>query len=147
MLYSGNLNFNIEYPIECITSYENDEIQKVYCVDGLNPCRVINICNTYNSNHSFDFKPKVDVPINVNISKLYNGAGDFKSGIVQYAITLYNKFEAESNIVYISPLHYISPQDRGGKVDELITCSFKIDLEIPSKFLPEKKRVRKLEKN
>ena len=138
---NNNLNFDITNPIECLTSYENKDVQKVYWVDGENPCRVINICNTYDSNHSFDFKPKVDIPINVNISKLYNGAGNFKSGVVQYAITLYNKFEAESNIVYISPLHYISPQDRGGKVDELITCSFKIDLESPKNLNYQNARV------
>lgn len=147
ILYEGDLKFNINNPIECLTSYENDDVQKVYWVDGLNPCRVINICNTYNSNHSFDFKPKVNVPINVNISKLYNGAGNFKSGIVQYAITVYNKFEAESNIVYISPLHYISPQDRGGKVDELITCSFKIDITVPKGFKYQNARVYAIYRN
>lgn len=140
-IYSGNLKFRIDYPIECLSSYESKDVQKVYWVDGINPCRVINICNTYDSNHSFDFKPKVDVPINVSISKLYNGAGNFKSGVVQYAITLYNKFEAETNIVYMSPLHYISPQDRGGKVDELVTCSFKIDITVPTGLIYQNARV------
>ena len=59
-LFSGNFNFNTNNPIESIEVYENDEIQKVYWVDGLNQSRVINIVaedsivESYTSN-SFDF--------------------------------------------------------------------------------------------
>ena len=44
-LYQGHLNFDMKYPIETIAYYENEEIQKVYWIDGLNQPRVINICN------------------------------------------------------------------------------------------------------
>jgi hypothetical protein len=46
VLYNGNLGFNIDNPIECLTSYETEDIQKVYWVDGINPPRVINIEST-----------------------------------------------------------------------------------------------------
>lgn len=127
-LYHGNLSFRITNPIECITSYEADEVQKVYWVDGINQPRVINICNTYTKTDTFDFVPSVTDSINVTIEKEHNGTGNFKSGVIQYYITFYKKFGPETNAVYQSPLYYISPSDRGGKVEETQTCSFKISI-------------------
>jgi hypothetical protein len=45
-LFSGNLNFSTDHPIENIGVYENNNIQKVYWIDGLNQSRVINIVAT-----------------------------------------------------------------------------------------------------
>lgn len=36
LLYKGFLNFQYKYPIEAIANYENDTIQKIYWVDGIN---------------------------------------------------------------------------------------------------------------
>lgn len=132
-LFIGDLNFNINHPIECITSYEADDVQKVYWVDGFNQPRVINICKTYDSSVAFDFSPSIPENVEVNIVKEYNGNGNFVSGIIQYFITFYNRFSSETNVAYESPLYYISPEDRGGKTDEIQTCSFKINIEHHSK--------------
>ena len=35
-MYTGDLDFDAECPIECITSYESEEIQKVYEMQGIN---------------------------------------------------------------------------------------------------------------
>lgn len=130
-LYEGNLNFDIESPIECITSYEGDEVLKVYWVDGLNQPRYINVFpdTTYPENTSFDFVPSIVEGVSVSIEKEYNGTGQFNSGVIQYYITYYKKFGAETNAVYQSPLYYISPSDRGGKVNENQTCNFKITIQ------------------
>jgi hypothetical protein len=45
-LYSGILNFDMTHPIETLAWYENEEIQKVYWVDGLNKPRMINIIHS-----------------------------------------------------------------------------------------------------
>ena len=127
---NNTLNFNINNPIECITVYEADDVQKVYWVDGLNQPRVINICvdSSYLENTSFDFTPNVEKLPEVIITKQFLGTGNFISGTIQYIVTYYNKYNAETNVVYISPLHYISPKDRGGKVDENINCSFHLTI-------------------
>jgi hypothetical protein len=44
-LYHGNLNFDLNHPIEAVGYYESEEVQKVYWVDGYNPNRFINISN------------------------------------------------------------------------------------------------------
>lgn len=127
-LYNGNLNFKTSNPIECITSYEADDVQKVYWVDGENQPRFINICKQYDSSYTFNFNPIIEGGIEVSIEKEYNGSGNFPSGIIQYYITYYNKYEAETQAVYQSPLYYISPSNRGGNIDETQTCNFKIKI-------------------
>ena len=126
----NNLNFDIDNPIECITSYEGDEVQKVYWVDGKNQPRYINVFpdESYPVETSFDFVPSIVEGMDVNIEKEYNGTGNFESGVIQYYITYYKKFGAETNTVYQSPLYYISPEDRGGAAGEVQTCSFKITI-------------------
>lgn len=127
-IYRGQLGFNVNNPIECVTSYEADNIQKVYWVDGIHQPRVINICNTYDSSFSFDFTPNIPDVIDVTIEKEYNGSGSFPTGVIQYFVTLYNKFSSETCAAYESPLYYISAQDRGGNADEIQTCNFKITI-------------------
>lgn len=60
-LYRGNLGFDTGHPIESIGIYENEEIQKVYWVDGKNQPRLINIYNIYNEGNDtqFDFIPEI----------------------------------------------------------------------------------------
>jgi hypothetical protein len=48
LLYEGDLNFNVNNPIDAIGYYESEEVQKVYWVDGLNTNRFINVANNSN---------------------------------------------------------------------------------------------------
>lgn len=47
LLYEGSLGFSAENPIETISLYETEDIQKVYWVDGKNQPRFINIKKDY----------------------------------------------------------------------------------------------------
>lgn len=47
LLYEGSLGFSSENPIETISLYETEDIQKVYWVDGKNQPRFINIKKDY----------------------------------------------------------------------------------------------------
>ena len=131
LLYEGNLEFSADNPIECIASYEGDEVLKVYWVDGIKQPRYINVFpdKTYHEDDSFDFTPSIVDGVDVFIEKEYNGTGLFKSGVIQYYITYYKKFGAETNVVYQSPLYYISQSDRGGKVNEDQSCNFRITIQ------------------
>lgn len=134
-IYNGNLKFNVDFPIECTAFWEAEDVVKVYWVDGLNPPRSINIEKEYNNiedENIFNFVPSVkSTNLNVEITKEYEGKGNFPSGVVQYYITYYNKFGSESNISYASPLYYISPKDRGGEADESNNCSFLLRIANP----------------
>lgn len=135
LLYKGNLNFNLKYPIETLVSYESELIQKVYWTDNLNQPRFINIASTkykkntepqaYNDT-SFDFVQDVGtLNIDVKVTKKF-GIGEFPPGVIQYAFSYYNKNGQESNIFYVTPLYYISYLDRGGSPEGKIANAFSI---------------------
>lgn len=135
LLYKGNLNFKLDKPIETLTFFENDDIQKVYWTDKENQPRVINIVTdeAYPSTTTgdetetrFDFVPEVSLNEEVEINKKQLGTGLFPPGSVKYLITYYRKYGSESNIVYESPLYYPTIGDRACSPDEISGDSFEI---------------------
>lgn len=136
LLYEGNLNFNVNNPIENISVYENDNIQKVYWIDGLNQSRVINIVadstvsGSWNDG-SFDFVQDLELKETVTVVRDDLASGSFSSGVIQYAFTYYNKYGQESNIFYTSPIQYISFASRGASPEEKVSNSFTITIANP----------------
>ena len=130
-LYSGNLNFNLNYPIETLGYYESENVQKIYWVDGLNPARFINIASTKiqnNNDTQFDCKGTIYKVPNVTITKDYSEVGNFVGGTIQYFLTYYNKFGTETGIVWQSDLQYATKHNRGCKEGEQAQCVFKLNI-------------------
>jgi hypothetical protein len=126
ILYGGQLGFDLNYPIETLTYYENKDVQKVYWVDGINQPRYINIVkDSYESGYDFqfDFNPKVYYFPEVEITKNHSG-GMFPSGVIQYFISYYTKYGAETGIVWASDLQYLSNSDKANSPDQTTDCSF-----------------------
>lgn len=129
---SGNLNFNVNNPIEALSNYESEDIIKVYWVDGINQPRFINISDkslsTPNTNTFINFISDFNNSEKVTITKEFIGESGFKSGIIQYMFTYSNKFGQETNLAYISPIYYISPSDRGASDEEKVNCQFHLEI-------------------
>ena len=133
VLYSGILNFG--ETIQTLGIYENENIQKVYWIDGVNQPRVINIVKdrllgadpTYNTT-SFDFVPELALEEVVEVYPTLGGNGQFATGTIQYAFTYYNKYGQETNIFYTTDLYYITYSNRGGSPEDNINISFKITI-------------------
>lgn len=129
--FAGNLNFNVEYPIEAISIYENENTQKVYWTDGLNSPRVINIGKNNSSVISINdvsFTPNITKGEVVSIENDFNISGAFPSGTIQYAFSYINKAGVESNLFYVSPLYYTAFKNRGANPEDLVNTAFKISL-------------------
>lgn len=132
-LYSGNLNFSLNNPLETLGVYENEDIQKVYWVDGINQPRVINIkASKYIRNKwsdsSFDFIPELALKEEVFVEPVSNSSM-FAPGVIQYAFSYYNKYGQESNIFNVSPLCYLTHKNRGASPEETIKdLAFKINI-------------------
>lgn len=144
-LYSGNLNFSKDHLIETLPLYENEKVQKIYWTDGLNQPRVINIVADENergtwTDTSFDFLKEESFRLNVNVSKQLSG-GIFPSGVIQYVITCFNQNGSESPILYISPLMYLTSDDKGEAGDTSVSCSFKLFIQLLDKTSYEYLRV------
>lgn len=130
LLFQGNLGFNVEYPIEALSIYENDNIQKIYWTDGLNRPRVINIIadTSKYTNNSFDFVQVLGLKETLKVSRIDTANGLFAPGVIQYAMTYFNKYGQESNIFATSDLLYTSFGDRGGSPEDKVSNSFRIQL-------------------
>lgn len=127
-IYKGNNIFNKDNPIETTCYIESEDVIKVYWVDGNKPPKYINIKNIYEENACLEFIPIINIYPTVDIVKNTDGSGKFPNGTIQYFITYYNKYGSESNIVYNSSIYYLSPVNRGGKVDDTNNCSFTINI-------------------
>lgn len=136
-------NFNFGKQIKGIFCYENSELQKVYWVDGVNQLRYINIAD---SNFKSESNPEGKLPITEEIYldsspeftlnhtievERVSGGGIFTAGVVQYAFTYYMKYGAETGIVDMTPLYYISEVERGLLADESVGCSFRVKIKNP----------------
>lgn len=140
-LAEGSFNFGDN--IKGIFCYENSELQKVYWVDGVNQLRYINIAD---SNFKSGTNPEGKLPITneiymnsspefklghtIRVERI-SGGGVFNAGVIQYAFTYYMKYGAETSIVDMTPLYYVSEKERGLLADETVGCSFKISIENP----------------
>lgn len=136
VLYSGNLGFDSDYPIETIGVYENENIQKVYWVDGLNQPRVINITAPSDiqdswDDGSFNFVQELSLNENISVKRDNSSNGVFSPGVIQYAFSYYNLYGQESNIFYTTNLNYITYDSRGGSPEETVSNSFKITITNP----------------
>ena len=129
VIFSGNLNFSTDNPLETLVSYEAEDIQKIYWVDGKNQPRVLNLMDEKlpNVNNSyFDFIRELALNEKVAVKKLLGANGIFASGVIQYAFTYYTKNGQESNIFYTTPLNYVSPAERGASPEEKVSNAFNI---------------------
>ena len=136
-------NFNFGNNIKGIFCYENSELQKVYWVDGVNQLRYINIAE---SNFKSPLYPDGKLPIKdaiyldsspefrlghtIEVERVAGG-GVFTAGVIQYAFTYYMKYGAETGIVDMTPLYYISEIERGLLADETVGCSFRVKIKNP----------------
>lgn len=133
LLFEGNMDLDLDYPLETLVSYESEQVQKVYWTDNKNQPRLINIAATipaggYNEG-TFDFVSTLQLKEEVTIQKMLGASGMFAPGVIQYAFTYFNKYSQESNIFYISPLLYISFKDRGASPEEKVDNAFKITID------------------
>lgn len=121
ILYKGNLNFDTDAPIESVVYYESEEVQKIYWVDGRNPLRMMNFMSPASilaefDDNGFDVNKRISYGIAARISKDNSGSSR-ANGTVQYLLTYYDEYGAESGIAWISDLVYLSPFGHGGSAD------------------------------
>lgn len=131
-VFEGNANFDFEHPIQALPIFENDHLQKVYWVDGLNQPRVINIArsSTLIDANFLNFSREVVLAHTFEVTK-YSTGGEFPVGTVQYAFSYYTKFGQESCLADVSPMYYLSPMEGGLDATSIAHCSFKIKINTP----------------
>lgn len=111
------------------------EIQKVYWTDGINQPRFINITKRVPTDGyidtSFDFIPTLSLKDTIHVKKVADSSGLFPAGVIQYAVTYYNKYGQESNVSVVSPLIATSYTSRAGSPEDTIGNAFKVTIKNP----------------
>lgn len=138
LLYCRNLGFSSINPIQTIFNFENENIQKIYWVDGKNQLRFLNIKHSISNGDSEELIDLKSSSINIvgdySLSqiKLSNtfGGGTHTSGMIQYAYNLYNLNGSQTTI---SPLSDLIPLDKGsnnggGEVNEIVGTSLSMNI-------------------
>ena len=122
-LYSGNLGFSLDNPIESVVYYETEDIQKIYWVDGLHVLRFMNFMADSEERSSwrsmsnpFDTNREVGFGATATITK-DNSGNNRPNGVVQYFLTYFNKHGQETGFAWASDLVYLSPAGIGGAAD------------------------------
>ena len=140
-LFSGNLDFDCEHPIESVVYHETDDIQKIYWVDGKNVLRFMNFMekpdeatgfypwqNEYGYDKTyFDSNRKAEFGVRVSIDK-DNSGNTRANGVTQYLLTYFNKHGQETGYVWVSDLVYLSPLTHGGSADGTNANSVKLSI-------------------
>lgn len=143
VLYTGDLSLSNEHPLQTVSDYEAELIQKVYWTDGINRPRVINIAKpelleaTYGddgytsiyTDAPFDFVQDLALNEEVTIERSSSSSGLFAAGVIQYAFTYCYKYGQETNIFYTSELLYTAHSDRGGSAEDTVACAFNINID------------------
>ena len=124
----------------------SDEMHDTILVDGVNLAHPSDNKNTgireylsamfptgLYSRDSFDFIRKLNLTEIVDVEKSYD-YGEFPPGVIQYALSYYDKYGQESNIFYTTPLYYISHKDRAGNREDKCSNNFKITVTNPDNF-------------
>lgn len=149
ILYIGNLNMDVEHPIQALGIYEGELVQKVYWVDGKNQPRSINIVanrllfkdkdimelsdadkNNLYPEGCFDFTQELLLNEEITVTR-EEGGGAFSPGTIQYAFSYYNRHGQESNLFYTTELLNISFPTRGGSPEDVVSNTFHISIKNP----------------
>lgn len=130
-LFSGNIGLSTDHPLETLGVFENENVQKVYWVDGVHQLRCINIADTttrdVGNTTQFDANPTLALNHTISITKR-NSGGEFPAGTIQYAFTYHNQYGPETNIFETSPLYELCPKTKGVAADGRTTCSFLVNI-------------------
>lgn len=129
LIYIGDLNLNIENPVQILNNYENNKIDKIYWVDGKEQLRFLNIRQ---STKNGDIENLIDVDesslnilsdvnlVEPKIDEITYG-GVHTAGVIQYAYSYYKINGAQTTI---SPMSSLIPLGKsvvkGGDLNEIV---------------------------
>jgi len=132
LLYIRDLGFSTNNPLQIIDNFENEKIDKLYWVDGVNQMRSLNL------NHSIandDLEELIDLPYSItNMVGKYNitepeiidviRGGTHTAGRIQYAYNLYRLNALQTKISPLSKMVSLTKGENagGGNVNEIVSA-------------------------
>jgi hypothetical protein len=110
LLYHGYLDFDKEHLITAVSSFETNEVGKIYWADNKNTLRHINVLDDENLGNEYTAFDLIK-PANFGalaITDIVTG-GTYKTGVVQYSFQYYDVHGASSAFSPASLLYSLTP--------------------------------------
>lgn len=130
LLYKGDMNFSALHPIQSVIRVDTVSQVLVYWTDSVNEVSRLNIFSTTTATttnaNEICLLPKIPI-VEGTVTKAY-GSGNFPAGVIQYFATCFNKGGAESNIIWRSPIHYLTNDCWGSEAGTPVSCYFTIKI-------------------
>lgn len=130
LLYEGDMNFSALNPIQAVIRADTSSQVLLYWTDGWNEMSRLNIfadtTATTDNENEIRLLPKIPV-VTGTVTKSY-GSGHFSAGVIQYFATCFNRGGAESNIIWRSPIHYLTNNNWGVEAGTSVSCYFTITI-------------------
>lgn len=147
LVYRADLGLNPRYPLDVVSNFETEFVQKIYWADGFNQLRNLNIVHNNVDNNLITLDPDLTnmVPSTTHTSidaRLQDG-GSLKTGKIQYSYQLYVKHGAEtmfspcSNLLNLTPYASTPPNNeefRGGDLSDVVNKSAIITIDIGTAY-------------
>lgn len=127
LIYLRNMGFSTERPIDIVYNYENENIQKIYWIDGTEQIRSLNIKHNLIKDNgaiidipqdSINFVGQVSFSQPV-ITEVLTG-GNHTAGVIQYAYNLYRLNSSQTKISPLSERVSLGKEKGGGEVNEIV---------------------------
>jgi hypothetical protein len=120
----GQWDIESTYKLDIKANYENENIIKLYFIDGVNPLRYVNVLESSVEMHSIVDEVTLDIP---SVALEVTGGG-LTAGCVQYVYNLYNLYGSQSVLSPASELLSLAGFYRGFESGELTSYKVKIDI-------------------
>ena len=135
LVYAGYMEMTTANPIELHANYENELVQKLYWVDGVNWVRTLNVSPHADNVTRLETFPiefvDIAVPATMKAPTVDSEAtgGSHKAGRIQYAYTLYNRSGQQTVISPFSQIYSLSDINGvGGAPDENISIALSVSI-------------------
>lgn len=134
IVYAGYMEMTKNNPLEIHANYENEDVQKLYWVDGVNWVRTINVAPS--NADTLETMPiefvDIAVPVDMDTPEVISesSGGSHKAGRIQYAYTLYNRSGQQTTLSPFSAIYSLSNIDEsGGAPNENINIAITVEIE------------------
>ena len=144
LLYAGNLNLNINNPVQILNNYENSKIDKIYWVDGKEQLRFLNLRHSIINGDVENLIDLNESSLNITSDVILDDpkvteisyGGVHTAGMIQYTYSYYKVNGAQTTISPMSPLIPLGKSAvKGGDLNEVVGTIPKIVIEnLDSRF-------------
>ena len=130
LIYCRNLGLDKENPVQVISNYENENIEKIYFIDGKNQQRSFNVKNPELINSDVNTIEMVgDFKCSSPVITGFIPGGTHTSGMIQYCYNLYNLSGSQTKASPVTELYPLDKETFGEEINKVVGKTVSLSVE------------------